>query len=127
MADNPKLVMATVYLKSKSGRSLLQDKAPLDAKPYLASPETMDKAIAELRKLGFTIEAQGATVSISGPPELFEEVCGAKISLEERTVAEPQGRSRKQLVFTSAPLIMNVPGLEDAIDGIVVAVPGLLM
>ncbi len=127
MKDRPKLLMATVYLKSQTGRSLLQEKpaAPSDPVPYLPSPETIKKAIAELTRLGFTIEAQGATLSVSAPPELFEQVCGVKISFEETTEYDPQqGRTMKRRVYRSSRPVMQIQGLDDIIEGMTFAVPG---
>jgi hypothetical protein len=95
-------MMATVYLRSRSGRSLLRaKKVPADPTPYLPSPGTLDRAVGALERLGFTIEARGATLSISGPPELFSRVC-----------------------VTSAAG-MAIPGLEDVIEGITPAIPGV--
>ena len=107
-------MMATVYLKSRTGRSLLPEgrAAPVDPKPYWPAPETVERAIGELRRRGFTIEGQGATLSISGPQELFEQACGVKI-----TRAADTG-------WRSSEPVMHIPGLEDLIDGIVPAVRG---
>jgi hypothetical protein len=119
--------MATVYLKSKSGRSLLQEgkSAPMDPKPYLPSADIAKKAISALKQLGFKIEAQGVTLSISGPPDLFEKTCRIKISLKERTVHHPmKPKPLTQFVFTSSQPVMHPQQLDDIIEGIVIAVPG---
>lgn len=128
MRDGPKILMATVYLKSHSGRSLLREckAAPIDLKPYLPSSETIDQAVAELQQLGFKIEARGVTLSISGPPELFEQTCGVKISLEEKTIHEPrEAKPKTQLIFKSSQPVMHIQKLHDIIDGIVVSIPGI--
>lgn len=123
------MVMATVFLKSRSGRSLLQERqaAPIDAAPYLPSSETISKALAALRRHGFEIEAQGVTLSISGSLELFEHTCGVKISAEEKTVKDP-GRTKpvKQYVHRSSQPIMRIPDTDDIIDGIVIAGSAIL-
>jgi hypothetical protein len=120
--------MATVYLKSQSGRSLLHEykTAPIDPEPYLPSQETTKRAIAELQLLGFKIEARGITLSISGLPELFEQICDVKISLEERTVYEPGKKEPlKKFVFISSQPVMRIKGLNDIIDGIVISSQGI--
>ncbi len=126
--NSPKILMATVYLKSQSGRSLLREGkvSPIDPRPYLPSSETINNAVVELQRLGFKIEAQGVTLSISGPPELFEQTCGVQISLEERTIHEPrEAKPKTQLVFRSSQPIMHIQKLQDIIDGIVISIPGI--
>ncbi len=105
--------MATVYLKSHTGRSLLRERAPADPGPFLPGPETLEKAAREFQRLGFTIEGRGATLSISGPAELFEQTCGVQIT-------ETPGEGWK-----SSQPVMHIAGLEDLVDGIVVAVRGI--
>jgi hypothetical protein len=124
----PKVVMATVYLKSQSGRSLLQEQkaAPIDSRPYLPSSETISRAISELQRLGFKIEAQGVTLSISGPSDLFEQTCGVKISVEERIVHEfGKAEPTKQLMYKSSQTIMHIPGTDEIIDGIMLSIPAI--
>ena len=128
MPDESKIVMATVHVKSQSGRSLLREgkSAPIDPRPYLPSSANMDKVVTELERLGFKIEAQGVTLSISGPPELYEQTCGVKISLEERTVHEPrEAKAKTQLIFKSSQPVMHIKQLDDVIDGIVISIPGI--
>ena len=128
MKDRPKILMATVYLKTRSGRSLLREKTVVlsDPTPYLPSQETIKKAIAELERLGFTIEAQGVTLSISGPPELFEQVFGVTISYEQRLLGEPgKTRPMRQIVPKSSQPVMKAEVLADIVDGIVLATPGI--
>lgn len=126
--DRPKIVMATVYLKSERGRSILREgkAAPIDPRPYLPSSANMKKAVAGLERLGFKIEARGVTVSISGPPELFERTCGVTISLEERMVHEPrEAKPETQLVFKSSQPVMHIKQLDDVIDGMILSTPGI--
>lgn len=127
MPDKPKILMATVYVKSQSGRSLLHERKAslIDPRSYLPSTETMDKVVAELQQLGFNIEASGVTLSISGPPELFERTFGVQISLEERVVQDSRGgKPRTLYIFRSSQSIMNTQELQDYIDGIVISTPG---
>ena len=129
MADTTKILMATVYVKSRSGRSLLREKksAPVDPSPYLPAPETIEEAVVALQGLGFSIEARGATLSISGPPELFERTCGVRISFEERKVPSPRkAAGQGQGVAKSSQPVMHIQQLEEVIDGIVFAIPGVL-
>jgi hypothetical protein len=128
MENKPKILMATAYLRTRSGRSLLKEKnvVPGDPTPYLPSQETIKKAIVELERLGFTIEAQGVTLSISGPPELFEQAFGVKISYEERSLHEPgKARPIRHLLPTSSQPVMHAESLKDTVEGIVLATPGV--
>jgi hypothetical protein len=124
----PERVMATVYLRSQSGQSLMQAarQVPGDVKPYLATPETVQKAISELQERGFTIEAQGVTLSISGSTELFEQVCDVQISLEEvRDQTRGHLQPRTYFIPRSSKPVMQIQGLEDVIEGLVLATPGV--
>ncbi len=123
-----KVVMASVYLRARTGRSLLQEgkPPPRELQPFLATPETVQKAVSELRQRGFNIEAQGVTLSISGPPELFERLCGVKITVEEITIRDSKSTHPWiQLVCRSSRRVMNIKGLEDLIEGIVLMTPGV--
>ncbi len=124
----PKIVMATVFLKSKTGRSLLDKigNVPGEPKQYMATTETFQKAISELKQHGFTIEAEGITLSISGLPEQFEQSCGIKMSYEEIQISEP-GKTQPgtKLVYRASKPVMQIQGLEDIIEGIVLAIPGV--
>jgi len=120
-------VMATVYLKSTTGRSLLEEnKAITDPKPFLPSPETIQRAIAELKKRGFTIEAQGITLSVSGPPELFKKLFDVKITIE-KTKSHDLTKTQPQTLFVyrSSKPIMQIAELENIIEGIVLSTPGI--
>ena len=124
----PKIVMATVFLKSKTGRSLLGKigNVPGEPEQYMATTETFRKAISELKQRGFTIEAEGVTLSISGLPEQFEQSCGIKISCEEKIIFEPgKTQPRTQLVYRASKPVMQIQGLENIIEGIVLAIPGV--
>ncbi|MFX0183062.1 MAG: hypothetical protein ACFE95_08280 [Candidatus Hodarchaeota archaeon] len=125
--NEEKNVMATVYLKSTTGRSLLEeDKAVIDPKPFLPSPETTQRAIAELKKRGFTIEAQGITLSVSGPPELFKKIFDVKITIEKiKSHDLEQTQPQTWLIYRSSKPIMQIAELEDIIEGIVLSTPGI--
>ena len=128
MNNRPQIIMATVYLRSQSGQSLmsLAGKPPKDLAPYLATPETRQTAISELEELGFTIEAQGVTLSISGPPELFEQVCNVEISMETIQSPTPDiSQSRPFNIPRSSEPVMRIPELENVIEGLVLATPGV--
>ncbi len=93
---------------------------------YLADPETVQEAVTELRQRGFTIEAQGVTLSISGPSELFERVCGVEILFEKTMEQEPgQAQSRTRLAYRSSRPVMQIKGLEGIIEGIVFTTQGV--
>ena len=128
VSDKPKILMATVYVKSRSGRSILHEgrDALNDHRPYLPSSEIMDKVAAELQQFGFKIEGKGVTLSISGPPELFEQCCGVQISLEEKTIYLPgEEKPGTKFIFKSSQPVMHIQKLHDFIDGIVVSTPGI--
>lgn len=115
-----KMVMATVILKSMTGRSFLTDNVPVvNAKPYLPLKEVLEKAKQELKKRGFGIESEGVTLSISGPLELFEKTFKVQIWQEE----EPRqpGSPDKVTVYRSSQKVMRIEGLEDVIEGVVLA------
>ena len=125
--EEPEVVMATVYLRSISGRSLLDadPKSLTDPRVYRPDEDTVERAAEELQSLGFTIEGRGITMSISGSRHLFEQVTGAAITLEEREWPAPGGReTRKVRVPCSDQHVMQIEGLETDIEGIVLAVPG---
>ncbi|MFH1215245.1 MAG: hypothetical protein V1706_01955 [Pseudomonadota bacterium] len=71
--------MATVYMHAPSGRSMVTD-APSAAgvKSYQPLPETVEIVKKALVDLGFSIEAEGVSLSISGPPALFDKYCSPK-------------------------------------------------
>lgn len=60
------------------------------------SAETAARAQAELQRLGFSVDASGLTLTITGSPELFQRVFGvaAEISQEPRG---PRVRTRGQV------------------------------
>lgn len=126
--DKSDKLMATVYLRSESGRSLL-DKGnmavPVDPASYMPTPETIEKAITELERLGFIIETQGVTLSISGSADLFEQICGITISHEKRTLHEP-GKSKPVVrsVYVSSQPVMRINKLNHIVEGMVFAAPG---
>ena len=112
-------IMATVYLRSAGGTSLLSATAEtiLDPALYLPAPGTLARAKAELERLGFRVEAEGsATLSVSAPAELFERLCGARI----RQAGMDSGLRR----YRSTPPVLRIPGLEDLVDGMVIATQG---
>jgi len=127
MTDHFETLMATVYVKSESGRSLLREgaTAPMDPGAYRPSPAAMEKVVSALEQLGFRIEAKGVTLSISGPPELFKEACAVSLSREEKPVSEPLGaKNRTMRIFRSSQAVMHIPELDDLIEGIVLSTPG---
>ncbi len=113
-------IMVTVYLRSAGGGSLLTDAAGaiLDPAPYLPAPGTLARARAELERLGFRIEAEGgATLSASAPAALLERLCGAR---GRRACRDWGGQG----VNKRAPPVLRLPGLEDLVEGMVIATPG---
>ena len=136
--DDKKTIMATVYLKSKTGHSLIQaEKVGTDTSnlymyrpssattsKFLPSKETKELAIVELKKLGFTIEAKGVTISISGTIELFEKTFNVTISSEKIIVDDTISKVPRDLtIYKSSKSVMQIEELEEIIDGIVLATP----
>lgn len=71
--------MATVYLHAPSGRSLLTEHpTAAEITAFLPSLETLTHVKKTLANLGFSIEATGVSLSISGPVNLFKKHCTAK-------------------------------------------------
>jgi len=125
------IIMATVFLRSKTGRSLIKEGKAIqdDVTPYLAAPETYEKAINEFKKLGFTIEAKGITLSISGPLKLFEKTFKVKIYLEKLDDQWPsQNRSSagNRTIYLSSKPLMKIKELEDVVEGVSLTKPGVL-
>jgi hypothetical protein len=106
-------MLARVYLRSRTGRSLLREPAPADPEPYRSSPETLARAARALERYGFTIEDRDVTLSVSGHPGLFEEASGTRI------------RATRGGGWVSSQPVMRIPELDHLIEGMVVAVPGV--
>ncbi len=106
-------MIARVYLRSKTGRSLLREPVPADPEPYRSTPETLDRAARALERLGFTIEDRDVTLAVSGHPGLFEEASGTRI------------RAARGGGWVSSQPVMRIPGMDALIEGMVVAVPGV--
>ncbi len=83
MNNKQNIIMASVYLKSQSGKSLLNTTVPTsNLEDYKPSEEAVNKAIKILEKKGFKIEAIGITISISAPQEIFEKTFNVQFSYE---------------------------------------------
>ncbi len=118
MNEKNNIIMANVYLKSKSGHSLLNSTNPIsNPEPYFASDETISKAIELLQEQGFKIEAKGLTLSISAPQAVFEKAFNVKISYKKAEKNMP-------VQITCSKDIMNIEGYEHIIEGVKLAVPG---
>jgi hypothetical protein len=115
------IVLASVYLRSPSGASLLRmgRGRPRDLRAHLPDQATIEQAVAALEARGFTIAGRGVTISISGSPALFEEVCGVRLTkVEGRQPGQPH-------YYRSSEEVMHIKGLEQLIDGIVLVIPGV--
>ena len=118
-------VVATVYLRSESGGSLLeaQSTALMDVEPYRPSERSIARATGELTRLGFRVEAVGVTLSISGPRELFERECSVTL-----TRAETRLEGKRQVYsWRSSEPVMHIPALDDVVEGITLAAPAVSM
>ena len=115
-------VVATVYLRSASGRSLLEAEsmALTDVEPYRPAEGSVARATGELTLRGFKVEAVGLTLSISGPRALFERECSVVLT-------QVENRVDKRLVrfWRSSEPVMHIPALDDVIEGITLAVPAV--
>ncbi len=114
-------VMATVRLRSASGRSLLEAEGEgcVDDEPYRPAEERIARATRELTRRGFRIEATGLTLSISGPRELFERECRAILTRVETRL---EGKHLVRFWRSSEP-VMHIAALDDIIEGITLAAP----
>ena len=117
-------VMATVYLRSASGRSLLkaESTALTDVGPYRPADRSVARATSELARRGFRVEGVGLTLSISGPREVFERECGVTLTRIETRL------EGKRLVpsWRSTEPVLHIPMLDDVIEGITLAIPSVL-
>jgi hypothetical protein len=78
---SPERAVAQVALRTASGRSIREigeGPPPADLSPYRVDPELRQRVSRVLERLGFSVfaDASGATLSIEGPPALFERVFG---------------------------------------------------
>ena len=97
--------MATVYLRSATGKSLVTGKpTAATIQSFQPTPETVLYAKQALADLGFTIESEGVTLSISGPRPLFEKHC---------TIQNLHGKE-----------ILEIKRLDRYIEAIEFAIPG---
>lgn len=98
--------MATVYLRAATGKSLVTGKpTAASIQSFQPTPETVRHAKQALADLGFTIESEGVTLSISGPQSLFEKHCAIKILPVKN--------------------ILEIKKLDRYIEGIEFAIPGV--
>ncbi len=97
--------MATVYMRSATGNSLVTGKpTAATIQSFQPTPETVQHTKQALADLGFVIESEGVTLSISGPRSLFEKHC---------TIQNLHGKE-----------FLEIKKLERYIEGIEFAIPG---
>jgi len=118
-------VMATVYLRSAIGGSLLEAQSTvlMDVEPYRPAEGSIARATSELTRRGFRMEAVGLTLSISGPRELFERECSVTLTRVETRL---EGKRQVQSWRSSEP-VMHIPALDDVVEGITLAAPAVSM
>jgi hypothetical protein len=116
-------VMATVHLRSASGRSLLEAEsaALMEVEPYQPAEGSITRATRELTRRGFRVEAVGLVLSISGPQDLFERECHVTLRRHETRL---KGKPLVRFWRSSEP-VMHIPALDDVIEGIILAVPAV--
>jgi subtilase family serine protease len=75
MNKNDTLVSAELILKSKSGNTLATSEPVTsnNIEKYRPTQATIDTAIEELKKLGFSVPQVGLTISIVGTVKNFEK------------------------------------------------------
>jgi subtilase family serine protease len=81
--ENPS-ISAEVVLKSKSGRSLVDEDVPITSdniEEFSPTEDTIKEAIHRLQQLGFTVPQTGVTLTIVGNQTQFEKVFGIKLAL----------------------------------------------
>jgi hypothetical protein len=77
-------ISAEVVLKSKSGRSLVNEDFAVTSEnieEFSPTQETINKAIHGLKELGFSVPQTGITLTIVGNKTQFEEVFNIKLTL----------------------------------------------
>ena len=76
MNTNDTLISAELILKSKSGNTLSTSEPVTsnNIEKYRPTQTTIDTAIKELKKLGFSVPQVGVTISIVGTVKQFEKV-----------------------------------------------------
>ncbi len=119
MNNKQNIIMASVYLKSKSGSSLLKTAGPVqNIEPYIADEETINKAVEILEEKGFKIEAKGITLSISAPQEVFEKTFNVEFSYKKAEKDMPG-------IIICSKQIMNIKGYEHIIEGVKLMTAGV--
>lgn len=88
--ESEEKITAVVSTKSKGGISLFDTEDVITGEnvdEYNSDPEITDQAERELLTLGFQVlDVSSATISISGSPELFEEVFGVTFETKKTEV-----------------------------------------
>jgi subtilisin family serine protease len=122
-------VVAEVSPRSLGGTSLFAVEEPItpeNVEEFRSDPRDIADASRELRRLGFNVLHEGqTTISVSGPPKLFQDVFSTRLRKEKRDVAEglkieffsPSVEQPDQELF-------QAPGdLSELLEGIAIARP----
>jgi subtilisin family serine protease len=124
------IVIASVTLKSRSGRSVHQPKdigklsvATIDE--FRPHAKDVDRTQDRLVAAGFDIVAQTEVgLSISGPRALFESEFGAPIRKRSLVLSEPRGGKRSLEFFATGQKLMS-KRISDLVEVVQLAVPGV--
>jgi subtilisin family serine protease len=123
---NQEEITAVVSPRSLGGTSMFEapDAVSADmAQNFCSEQVDIDDTARELTRLGFTVHNKSAaTVSISGPKKLFQDVFNKRLKKEETEV----GPDRKASYFAVAAEdpVLQVPGdLRNLIEGVAVSIP----
>ena len=111
-------VSAEVIFKTRDGRSLLSDGAPIDAahiEQLVPGEEGIKRTIRRFRALGFTVCEPGVTLTLIGERDRFEKVFRIRLRPRE------QGDRRSGFYAEGEPVIP--PGLADVVQTIVFPEP----
>ena len=84
--QNPSLISAEAILKSKSGRALSDKDVKItrqNVSDFEPTEETIDEVTQYFKKIGFSVLKSGLTLTIIGPPLLFEHTFNAKLILKK--------------------------------------------
>jgi hypothetical protein len=80
---------------------------PSNIKDFYADPGQLDRALDELRRLGFRVLiASRLSISVEGTPELFTEVFGTELetrSIQEEPVMEERALPAAETFLAPAP------------------------
>ena len=131
--DFPPIVYAEASTKSIGGTSLFEFSRPITDEvvpDFYSESEVVDTAIVRLQAEGFEVyQTNNITVTIGGPPELYEKVFKTKLHTEERPVTK-ELRKKDTATFIdtkdteiSGLIDTSKSSLKDLLEGVAINEP----